>query len=171
LGQPIALPDGYEVTVWFEGGGAAADGARGEGFRSIGKVGWQLVDDGRVPEAGEGHTVYRDDGPPASGEQGPVRLKCQILDYRYARHASGDSEMSHPLIHRGLWRDVQVWLPAIDYSAAQRAGAVARPAATVPVVLKVYPLVGFLWLGLCLTLAGAALRLLATLIQSRSMRV
>src|SRR5690606_5190164 len=45
LGQPIALPDGYEVTVWFEGGGAAADGARGEGFRSVGKVGWQLVDD------------------------------------------------------------------------------------------------------------------------------
>src|SRR5690606_31170275 len=121
LGQPIALPDGYEVTVWFEGGGAAADGARGEGFRSVGKVGWQLVDDGRVLEAGEGHTVYRDDRPPASGEKGPVRLMCEILDYRYARYVSGDSETIHPLIHRGLWPDVQVSPPPLDYSAPPRA--------------------------------------------------
>jgi cytochrome c-type biogenesis protein CcmF len=125
FGQPITLPDGYEVTVWLEGDGTLADGARGGGVRSVAKVGWRLVDDGRVLEAADGHAVYRDERPPASGEKGPVRLMCEILDYRYARYVSGDAEMIHPFIHRGLWRDVQLWLPAIDYSAAQEGGVAA----------------------------------------------
>jgi hypothetical protein len=60
-----------------------------------------------------------------------------------------------------------VWLPAIDYSAFQDGEEMveARRATTVPVVLKVYPLVGSLWLGLGLALGGAALRLAATLTQ------
>jgi cytochrome c-type biogenesis protein CcmF len=167
FGRPLALPDGYQVSVWLEGEGAAADGARGQGFRSVARVGWQLVEDGRVLDAADGHAVYRDDRPPASGEKGPVRLMCEILDYRYARHVSGDAEMMHPFIHRGLWRDVQVWLPAIDYSATERGdvAADARRATTVPVVLKVYPLVGCLWLGLGLALTGAAIRLVATAFQ------
>jgi cytochrome c-type biogenesis protein CcmF len=92
---------------------------------------------------------------------------CEILDYRYARYVSGDAEMIHPFIHRRLWRDVQLWLPAIDYAAAP-GGAVAadaRRATTVPVVLKVYPMALWLWLGLGLALGGAALRLAATLYQ------
>ena len=92
---------------------------------------------------------------------------CEILDYRYARYVSGDAEMIHPLIHRGLWRDVQVWLPAIDYSGPQGPGVATdgRRTTTVPLVLKVYPLVGWLWLGLGLALAGAAVRLIGTLRQ------
>ena len=167
FGQPIILADGYQVSVWLEGDGFAADGARGAGFRSVAKVGWRLVDAGRLLEAADGHAVYRDDRPPAAGDKGPVRLMCEILDYRYARYVGGDAEMIHPFIHRGLWRDVQVWLPAIDYSAAQEGGVAAesRRATTVPVVLKVYPLVGWLWLGLGLALGGAALRLVVTLRQ------
>jgi cytochrome c-type biogenesis protein CcmF len=167
FGRPLLLPDGYTVTVWLEDDAVAPDGARGEGFRSVARVGWQLADDGRVIHAGEGHAVYRDDRPPASGEKGPVRLMCEILDYRYARYVSGDAEMIHPLIHRGLWRDVQVWLPAIDYSAFQDGEEMveARRATTVPVVLKVYPLVGWLWVGLGLALGGAAIRLVATITQ------
>lgn len=167
FGQPLVLPDGYQVTVWLEREGVAPDGARGQGFRSVAKVGWQLVDDGRVLEAAEGHAVYRDDRPPPFEDKGPVRLMCEILDYRYARYVSGDAEMIHPLIHRGLWRDVQVWLPAIDYSGPQGPGVATdgRRTTAVPLVLKVYPLVGWLWLGLGLALAGAAVRLIGTLRQ------
>ena len=81
------------------------------------------------------------------------------------RYISGDAEVIHPLIHRGLWGDVQVWLPAIDYSAQDGVVTDARRATTVPVVLKVYPLVGWLWVGLGLALGGAAIRLAATLVR------
>jgi hypothetical protein len=43
--------------------------------------------------------------------------------------------------------------------------AEARRATTVPVVLKVYPLVGWLWLGVGLALGGATIRLVATLVR------
>ena len=76
FGEPLMPPAGYEVTVWLEADGIAAGGARGEGFRSFAKIGWQLLDDGRVLEGGEGHAIYRDDRPPASGERGPGRLMC-----------------------------------------------------------------------------------------------
>jgi cytochrome c biogenesis factor len=39
--------------------------------------------------------------------------------------------------------------------------ASARRATTVPVVLKVYPLISLLWIGLVLALLGALLRRLA----------
>ena len=138
------------------------DGARGGGFRSIARVGWQLAQGGRVIESEEGHSVYRDDRPPAAGDRGPVRLMCEILDYRYARYAGGETQMIHPFIHRGLLRDVQVWLPALDYAAGGTSPtATTRQVTTVPVVLKVYPLIGLLWIGLGLALLGALIRRLA----------
>jgi cytochrome c-type biogenesis protein CcmF len=166
FGQPIRLPDGFTVDVRLEDEAMTADGARGGGFRSIARVSWQLSQDGRVVERQEGHSVYRDDRPPAVGDRGPVRLMCEILDYRYARYASGSTQMIHPFIHRGLLRDIQVWLPAIDYAAAAPADgaspmASARRVTTVPVVLKVYPLISLLWIGLVLALLGALLRRLA----------
>ncbi len=166
FGQPIRLADGFTVDVRLEDERLGADGARGGGFRSIARVGWQLSQDGRIIEREEGHSVYRDDRPPASGDRGPVRLMCEILDYRYARYTGGATQMIHPFIHRGLLRDVQVWLPAIDYAAGLAAGGASpttinREITTVPVVLKVYPLIGLLWIGLALTLLGALVRCLA----------
>ena len=166
FGQPIRLPDGFTVRVRLDNETMAPDGARGGGFRSIARVGWELAQEGRVIESEEGHSVYRDDRPPAAGDRGPVRLMCEILDYRYARYASGATQMIHPFIHRGLLRDVQVWLPAIDYTAGLAAGgaspaATTRQVTTVPVVLKVYPLISLLWIGLALALLGALIRRLA----------
>jgi cytochrome c-type biogenesis protein CcmF len=163
FGQPIRLPDGFTVDVHLEDDALAPDGARGGGFRSIAKVSWRLSQDGRLLERQEGHSVYRDDRPPAAGDRGPVRLMCEILDYRYARYASGTTQMIHPFIHRGLLRDVQVWLPAIDYTAGLAAGgaspaAITRQVTMVPVVLKVYPLISLLWVGLALALLGALVR-------------
>jgi cytochrome c-type biogenesis protein CcmF len=119
-----------------------------------------------VIESEHGHSVYRDDRPSAAGDRGPVRLMCEILDYRYARYASGTTQMIHPFIHRGVLRDVQVWLPAIDYAASPARGGASSPATirqvtTVPVVLKVYPLISLLWMGLAFALLGALIRRLA----------
>jgi hypothetical protein len=79
---------------------------------------------------------------------------------------SGDVGALQPLVHRGLWRDVQVWLPAIEYSSLHReVVAEARRATTVPVVLKVHPLVGWLWLRLGLALGGATIGLVVALVR------
>ena len=164
--RPIRLPDGFTVSVRLEGETETPDGARGGGFRSVARLGWELAQDSRVIESEEGHSVYRDDRPPAAGDRGPVRLMCEILDYRYARYAGGETQMIHPFIHRGLLRDVQVWLPALDYATGLAAGgaaaaATSRQLTTVPVVLKVYPLISLLWIGLAFVLLGALMRRLA----------
>jgi cytochrome c-type biogenesis protein CcmF len=170
FGGAIRFPDGFELSVALEQDGAKADGARGQGFRSIGRVAWQLEREGQIIEAADGHAVYRDERPPLAGEYGPVRLMCEILDYRYARYASDSSQMIHPFIHRGAWRDVQVWLPGLEYEQASDGGAPARRATTVPVILKVYPLMSWLWAGLAAMLAGVAWRLAAERYEARRPR-
>ena len=132
FGGPIRFPDGFTLSVALEEDGAHADGGPGQGFRSIGRVAWQLERDGEIVEAADGHAVYRDERPPLAGDYGAVRLMCEILDYRYARYASDADQMIHPFIHRGAWRDVQVWLPAIEYEQGTDGGAPARRATTVP---------------------------------------
>ena len=169
FGGPIRFPDGFALSVTLASDGAHADGGRG-GFRSIGQVAWQLERQGEIIEAAGGHAVYRDERPPVAGEYGPVRLMCEILDYRYARYASDSSQMIHPFIHRGAWRDVQVWLPAVEHGPGSEGGAPARRATTVPLVLKVYPLMSWLWVGLGLMLAGVAWGLVAQRYDGRSPR-
>jgi cytochrome c-type biogenesis protein CcmF len=169
FGGQIRFPDGFALSVTLENDGIHADGGRG-GFRSIGQVAWQLERQGEIIEAAGGHAVYRDERPPVAGEYGPVRLMCEILDYRYARYASDSSQMIHPFIHRGAWRDVQVWLPAVEYGPGSDGDAPARRVTTVPLVLKVYPLMSWLWVGLALMLAGVAWRLVAQRYDGRSPR-
>ena len=90
---------------------------------------------------------------------------CEILDYRYARYASGATTEDPPVHPPGPLADVQVWLPAIDYAAGLATGgapsaATTRQVTTVPVVLKVYPLISLLGIGLALALLGALIRAL-----------
>jgi hypothetical protein len=103
-----------------------------------------------------GQTVYRDARPAASGSLGPVRLMCEILDYRYARTVSGARQMIDPFLYRGLWRDVQIWLPAIKYEAGDGPLEGLRAPSTVPMVLKIFPMMSWMWLGLALCLIAAA---------------
>ena len=77
FGQPIGLPDGFTVSVRLGDETMTPDGARGGGFRSVARIGWELAQDGRVIESEEGHSVYRDDRPPAAGDRGPVRLSAR----------------------------------------------------------------------------------------------
>ncbi len=166
FGVPLRFPGGYAVTVELEGESWVPDGARaerGRGFSAVASVGWSLEREGRVLESRWGHAVYRDDRAPLTAESNPVRLMCEMLDYRYARFAGDARHMIHPFIHRGLWRDVQIWFPAVGYDAEARGAgpgdlAALRRPSTAPVVLKVYPMVSWLWLGLGLVMVGAAVR-------------
>jgi len=179
FGRPLRFPDGFSVTVWLgeeafvDDGGPAMGGAGG--FRSVAEVAWQLERAGTVVEQRRGHSVYRDDRPPAAGGQGPVRLMCELVDYRYARYLGGARRMIHPFIHRGLWRDVQVWFPAVEYGPAPEAAgagalAAARQASKVPVVLKVFPLLSWVWIGLLSALGGAAVLTFQELRAGRRMQ-
>ncbi len=156
--QPIRFPGGYEVTVAVDHERLARDGARVEGggpaLHAVAQVHWTLVRDGATVETATGAAAYRDADPQASRDLGPVRLMCEIVDYRYARTVSGATQMIDPFIHRGLWRDVQVWLPAVAYETG--ADGVARAPSTVPVVLKIYPAMSWLWFGLIGLVLGAA---------------
>lgn len=146
----------YQVTVRFDGDGYVADGGRAgskQAFHAIADVDWSLAREGEVVEAAQGRTLYRDSRAPTPRGLGPIRLMCAMIDYRYARYLSGDRQVMDPFIHRGLWRDVQVWLPAPNYSEGD--GALERVESRVPVVLKVFPMMTWLWVGMLVALTAA----------------
>jgi cytochrome c-type biogenesis protein CcmF len=154
LAKPIAFPGGYKLQIGGIASSRSRDGVRGPSgkkgaFRSVARVSWWLERGGAVLTRTEGHAVYRDDRPPYNTEIGSVRLMCEIIDYRYARYMSGQKQMIHPLISRGLWRDVQIWIPAVSGGENDRPNT-----GLVPVILKVFPLMSFVWIGLLLALAG-----------------
>ena len=167
FGAPQRFPGGYALTVTLDDDGAVRDGMRADAgtlsaFRSIADVGWALSRDGRVVEERSGHAIYRDARPPVRGGAGAVRLMCEMIDYRYARAVSASGQMIHPFIHRGLWRDVQVWFPALEYKLDD--ASTERQATKVPMVLKVFPMMIWLWIGLVTALLGA---LVAALLAPR----
>ncbi len=152
FGVPQRFPDGYSLVVDVARDGYQADGGRGEGFRAVAEVTLELRRAGGS-ESVRGSTLYRDDRAPAAGDRGSVRQLCEILDYRFARYSSGPSYMLDPFIHRGLWRDVQVWVPAVEYATSN--GAPVPQATPVTVVVKAYPLISWLWSGLAVALVAA----------------
>jgi len=111
----------------------------------------------QLNQIGNGNALYRDDRDPLEGYSGPVRQLCRILDYRYARYADGPARMLDPFIKRGLWQDLQVWIPPLDYEAARNDSNTHD----MVVVIKRFPLMTAIWLGLTLTLIGAAILTLA----------
>ena len=156
------------MSVTVEGAGTVAYGGRSSagpnGFRGVARASWTLSREGRVLEEASGRTVYRDTRSPAPDDPGPVRLMCEIIDYRYARFVSDGRQRIDPFIHRGLWRDVQVWVPIADATIfGEPSGRptrqasdrdVARQSSRVPIVVKVYPLMSWVWIGLALAISG-----------------
>jgi len=151
FGVPLAMPDGYTITVDLADEAMAEDGGHGV-FRAGARI--RLTGGGL--DVG-GAASFRDHAPPGADSPGSVRQMCEIIDYRYARYAGSSGRLLQPLLHRGLWRDVQVWLPAVEYAADDaRPLAERRRPTEVPLVLKTFPLVTWLWLGLALLIGGAA---------------
>lgn len=169
FGQSLAMPDGYSVTLSLRGYGPVQDGGPG-GFRAIADASWSLRRDGAILERQSGHTLFRDSRPPPAGGQGAVRLMCEILDYRYARYVDNKTgRIMHPFIHRGLWRDVQVWFPSPEFTAGPD-GLLEPRSGRLPVVLKTYPMMTWLWIGLALSVTGMALIFSYTLADRRRLR-
>jgi cytochrome c-type biogenesis protein CcmF len=174
FGKEIAFPGGYVAIVELAGEERAHDGGRGAtadgAFRSVARIDWTLLKDGVPLDRASGHAVYRDDRPPGVRSMGSVRLMCEMVDYRFARFMSGDRQMIHPVIHRGLVRDVQLWFPAVHYqtqlppNATPAEFAAAREASVAPLMLKIYPLLSWIWIGFLMILAGAAILTLRALL-------
>ncbi|MHA1537084.1 MAG: cytochrome c biogenesis protein CcsA [Alphaproteobacteria bacterium] len=153
--EPVLFPGGYRLRIDGFQTTTDRDGVRGKGgtFRSVARIEWSLTKAGRVVTRRRGHAVYRDERPPYSEKVGSIRLMCEIIDYRYARYASGARQMIHPLISRGFWRDVQIWVPAVSNKRDRVVGAGEKPG-SVPVILKIFPLMSFVWIGLLMALLG-----------------
>ena len=150
INTPVVFPDGYALSISMTTTERGADGGLGRSsFRSIAQVGWSLSRDGEIVRSDSGHAVYRDDRPAADRSLGTVRLMCEIIDYRYARYVSDSRQMIHPFISRGLWQDVQVWVPALGAGGSEEAQEV-------PIVLKVFPLMSWVWAGLLIAVLGFA---------------
>ncbi|HEY0836091.1 MAG TPA: cytochrome c biogenesis protein CcsA [Azospirillum sp.] len=143
--RPQPFADGFAVTI-----GLSAPQSLPDGLRSVADIRLTLAERGRVLLERTGHAVALETsakGAAKAAGQGPVRMMCEILDYRYARYAAGKDRLLDPFLHRGLWRDVQVWVPPVAHGDA---------GADVAVVVKTFPLASWVWVGLALVLLGAA---------------
>ncbi|HYH21877.1 MAG TPA: cytochrome c biogenesis protein CcsA [Azospirillum sp.] len=139
--RPQPFADGFTVAI-----GLSAPQSLPDGLRSVADIRMTLAEHGRVLLERTGHAVALETVGAAAG-QGPVRMMCEMLDYRYARYAAGKDRLLDPFLHRGLWRDVQVWVPPVGHGDG---------VADVPVVVKTFPLASWVWIGLVLVLLGAA---------------
>lgn len=154
----IALSDewqrehhGYAFRVTALEIDRTADGGRTDGkgsFRALARIELQTPSQQVI----SGRTLYRDARSAIDGYGGPVRQICEILDYRYARYANTPGYVLHPFIERGWTRDVQMWVSTSAAVAALEGGPQAPQAV---VVLRFFPFVSLLWIGLALATAGA----------------
>lgn len=115
------------------------------GYRAVAQV--ELRSDG---ETLAGHALFQDARGLPPAYQGPVRQLCEILDYRYARHVGDPGYVLHPFIVRGWAEDLQVWVPASPKLIT--GGEVPSV-----VVVRRYPFVSWVWLGLLSMLLGIVL--------------
>ncbi|WP_017337429.1 cytochrome c biogenesis protein CcsA [Pseudomonas fluorescens] len=102
-----------------------------------------------------GRALFQDARSLPPGYQGPVRQLCELLDYRYARHAGDRGYLLHPFIVRSWASDMQVWVPASP-KLMDSAGTVGAENQTL-VVVRHYPLVSLVWGGFILMLLGMLL--------------
>ncbi|WP_152223977.1 cytochrome c biogenesis protein CcsA [Pseudomonas sp. SCB32] len=152
--QQISIPPGTSFEQWHAVIGGmqmrvSPDSSRPDfsGYHAVAKV---ELRDGEHTLAG--HALFQDSrgNPPAY--QGPVRQLCEILDYHYARFASDRGYVLHPFIVRGWSGDLQVWVPASARLLKQPGDDIESV-----VVVRRYPFLSFVWVGLLTMLFGALL--------------
>lgn len=154
LDAPQPIPGGLAVTLAFDEVARRADGGRvsgdDAGFTARARV--QLAFGEGAGERIDGRILYRDSRPRPTG-LGSMRELCRVLDYRYARFVDDGTSRLDPFIHRGWLRDVQVWLPPSGFVEAD--GAIAPREADLLVVVRIFPLMSWLWVGLALVVIAA----------------
>lgn len=120
------------------------------GYRAVAQV--ELRSEGQVIA---GHALFQDGRELPPAYQGPVRQLCEILDYRYARHVGDPGYVLHPFIVRGWAQDLQVWVPASP--RLMQAGSKAAEGGDEiqgVVVVRRYPFVSLVWVGLLAMVLG-----------------
>ncbi|WP_236032386.1 cytochrome c biogenesis protein CcsA [Pseudomonas schmalbachii] len=123
------------------------------GYKAVARV--ELREGGKVIA---GHALFQDSRGHPPAYQGPVRQLCEILDYHYARYESDRGYVLHPFIVRGWAQDLQVWVPASPRLMAN-GGKVDQAASDIQsvVVVRRFPFVSFVWVGLLAMLGGMLL--------------
>lgn len=140
---------GYALRLAEIRVGAANDGA--VGAQSVVQALTTIEVRGPDGERLDGQTLYRDARALSERFDGPLRQVCELLDYRYARHVGTPGYLLQPLIDQGWGRSVQFWVsPAAVVGALDGSGG--GPAI---VVVKVFPFMSLLWIGLLLLLFGS----------------
>lgn len=139
------LPNGMAVRVSL-----ASPALEYSGYRAVAQV--EVRAEGDVAT---GHALFLDGRRQPPGYQGPVRQLCEILDYRYARYTGGPHYLLDPFVTHGLLEDRQVWVPA-SASLMQQSSSDGSEAPTL-IVMRSYPLVSLVWLGLWCMVAGGLL--------------
>ncbi len=156
FGEPHAIPGGFTVTLKVETADRVADGGRrdteSDGFQSVARVMLKVDDGSSEPAQAQGQTLYRDSRSLPKG-LGAVRELCRILDYRYARYQNDGRGRLDPFIYRGLWRDIQVWVPPTGFEEVQ--GEIKPLKSGVLVVVRIFPFMAWLWMGLAAVIFSA----------------
>ena len=154
---PKRFPDGYTVSLGLGSTSYDADGGR-EGtvgaFRAVNSVSLEIHGAEGVAATMEGEVMYRNEQAPLPESAGPVRQLCQILDYRYARYVSTPAYIVDPFIHRGLLRDTQLWVSPV-YDSSETDGNRRIDPVRATVVIRTFPLMSWLWVGLFVLLTAA----------------
>ncbi|VAV86533.1 hypothetical protein MNBD_ALPHA02-2280 [hydrothermal vent metagenome] len=119
-------------------------------FRAVTGVTLRLRDGDRIVD--QGQTLYEDARKPVAADIGPIRQYCEAVDYRFARMSRDRDHMLNPYIYRGLGYDLQVWLPAVNYPD----GKGDSPPIEYNMVIKKFPMMMWLWVGLGLSLLAGA---------------
>jgi len=166
---PKRFPDGYTVTIDLETTPYQADGGRGApagAFRAVSVVDLKIQREGETSQTIGGEVLYRNERAPLAAGGGPVRQLCQILDYRYARYVSSPAYIVDPLIHRGVLRDTQLWVSPVYVTSETDNGHRTDPLQAT-VVVRTYPLLSWLWVGLGMILIAALVLTLQAWMGSR----
>lgn len=152
--QQISIPPGTSFEQWHPVIGGMQlrvlpDASRPDfsGYHALARV--ELRDGDRQLA---GHALFQDSRGQPPAYQGPVRQLCEILDYHYARFASDRGYVLHPFIVRGLTSDLQVWVPASPRLLNQRGDEIESV-----VVIRRFPFLSLVWIGLLAMLLGALL--------------
>jgi len=120
------------------------------GYRAIAQVQIQ-----REGESAMGNALFLDGRHQPAGYQGPVRQLCEILDFRYARYTGGPRYLLDPFVVHGWLEDKQIWVPATPALLGEKLSGEMQLSTLV--VLRSYPLVSLVWIGLIAMLMGALL--------------
>ncbi|WP_138380433.1 cytochrome c biogenesis protein CcsA [Luteithermobacter gelatinilyticus] len=158
---PVRLPGGYLLDIAPPQYSTKPDGiyipGGGQSLRALTNVRLSLsTADRELRLLGAGQTLYRDERRAFNDDNMPIRQYCEMMDYRFARLSRGPEHILAPYIYRGPSYDLQVWLPSVDAYGDSPPAAVSHETAkaTYTIVIRKYPMMTWLWLGLALSLVA-----------------